>query len=72
MADDSVTVEQLETELRHLRERDAAAQARIEGLLRENAALEADRSECQSPGSLSQSSPQTLSHPNGSIRHGSV
>jgi len=27
---------------------------------------------CQSPGSLSQPSPQTLSHPNGSIRHDSV
>ena len=45
MADDSVTIEQLKAELRHLRERDAAAQARIVGLLRENAALEADRSE---------------------------
>jgi len=45
MADDSVTVEQLKAELRRLRERDAAAQVRIEGLLGENAALEADRIE---------------------------
>ena len=27
---------------------------------------------CRSPGSLSQPSPQTLSRPDGSVRHGSV